>query len=350
MDPSISQPSDRLRIVRWTLSTAGLFILLLFLTRFDGRELFLNISRLKLGLFLQAVAFTALNILAKAFRWRLMVRQACDVHPSLGHAIQAVLAGVAGATIFPGRAFDLAKPAMLRVSYDVPFSRAIPAVVAERILDFAALAALFIAAAAGMPRLVTILPRSMLIAAGALFLAALFALLFYPTLWLAPVGRLASSRFAMDRFGRFVASIQDALALMQRSAKGWLVALYSVVAISAEIGRAFSVFQAFDVQVSIGAIALTFAASVIIGLLALIPGGVGVTETSQVSLIALFAPHAPSGALNGAVLVDRLLSYYALVIAGALILLVSFRARSLRSLAEALPTGKSTSSFHEVRE
>src|SRR3989442_14652159 len=58
---------------------------------------------------------------------------------SLPAAETAILAGVAAASLTPGRGLELAKPLLLRASHGVPMASSTAAVVVERLLDGAAL-------------------------------------------------------------------------------------------------------------------------------------------------------------------------------------------------------------------
>jgi uncharacterized membrane protein YbhN (UPF0104 family) len=67
---------------------------------------------------------------------------------------------------------------------------------------------------------------------------------------------------------------------------------------------------------------LTVSVANLVGVVALIPGGIGITELSMAGVASLILRVPAAGAVvAGAVLLDRLLSYYLVAGAGALILL-----------------------------
>ena len=52
----------------------------------------------------------------------------------------------------------------------------------------------------------------------------------------------------------------------------------------------------------------------------MIPGGIGVTELSATEIITKLVPSLPKGLVTSGVLLDRVIAYYILIGAGALIL------------------------------
>ena len=319
--------SGRMRALHWALSGAGFVILVWFTTQIDFGGLVSGFRELRWPFLVEAVLFTGLNVALKALRWQTIVYRALGVHVPWGQAVAAVLAGVAGASFVPGRSFDAAKPLLLRVSHGVPVSNGIPAVIAERILDLVALLLLFLVTVA-VGRQLALLPSGSAVSATAVGLTlVLLAFLFGAGRGLDILQRWLAVRFPRFRVRPFLASLRSAADLMCRSGRSGAVALYSLGAIVAEVARTQAVFRAFGVDLPCSVVAFSFTTSILIGLLAFIPGGVGITETFQAGLVALLAPQAASAIVHGAVLLDRVLSYYLLVIVGSLVLVAAFRIR-----------------------
>lgn len=313
--------SARPPFLRWALSGAGFVILLIFVQRIEFDALLASVTGLRWPFVIQAIGFTLLNVALKVLRWQTIVHRALDVRLKWGQAIAAILAGVAGASFIPGRSFDAAKPLMLRISHGVPVSQGIPAVLAERILDLVALLLLFLATLIVGPHMSELLLGPAVPAMSLLLALMLIAFILFAGRWLRLVERWAASHFPRFRALSLLGSLKSATDLMHRSVRNGTVIFYSLAAIVAEVARAHAVLRAFGIDLPISLIAFSFAASILVGLLAFIPGGVGVTETSQAGFVALFAPHAASSFVQGAVLFDRVLSYYMLVIVGALVLM-----------------------------
>jgi len=310
--------------LRVALSALGVLILALFLYRLDFGDIKLRLGELRVAPFALAVVFTLLNIAVKGWRWRYLVRSVTGVNMSVAEGAGAVLAGVASASILPGRVLDLAKPFLLSANHDVPMVRAIPLVLLERLVDLAALLGLFLISVGSLPRLDAWGGAGMLGVAAAGLAVMLLAFAF-PSVWLSRMERLIHRLLAGGRAARIIDAVRSSVLVVRSPRQGAAVTLLSAAALAAEVGRVYCVFLAFGLALSPGAAAFTFAGSVLAGLLALIPGGLGVTETSQAAMLGSLVAASAPGQISGAVLVDRFISYYGLVAAGAVILVLAGR-------------------------
>lgn len=303
--------------LRWILSGVGAVILIRFILQIDLVQLISDLKQLRFPFLLEGLAFTALNIAAKAVRWQAMVCKVAGVRMGFGEGVGAVLAGVAGSSLLPGRVFDAAKPTLLHVRYQIPARLSVPAVLVERLLDMLALVCIFFLSIVFTPNVAAVVPVGVVLTGCTL-------LLIFGLLLSRGSGRLfpaVRSRLTGRRAAAIVQTVEGSLDVMRRSAYGGMVPLLSVVAMVAEVGRVHAIFSSFGLDLPVHAIALTFTGSVLIGLLALIPGGVGVVETSQVGLVTRLMPQVATEAVQSAVLLDRVVSYYLLVTVGALLLL-----------------------------
>jgi uncharacterized membrane protein YbhN (UPF0104 family) len=95
-----------------------------------------------------------------------------------------------------------------------------------------------------------------------------------------------------------------------------------------DLTRICAVFWGMGVTLPVPILLFTYLGAMVLGMALLIPGGVGVTEVSQAGLIALLAPGVmPSGLVRSAVLADRFLSYYLVLLTGAALLVCYHRYR-----------------------
>ncbi|HHW14032.1 MAG TPA: flippase-like domain-containing protein, partial [Firmicutes bacterium] len=237
-------------------------------------------------------------------------------------AALSVVAGVAAASLTPGRALDLGKPLLFQQSYGGSLGEAMVAALAERLLDLLTLVAVFAGVAVLVPQGGFGRSLGLWLVGGTVVLAT--ALMF---LWpRAVVGAIRGLAAATPSGSRGRARLERAAETvaggLRAVAKGGpaLVGL-SVAALGLEVGRAWLVFHAVHLPVDLPVASFAFLGSVFLGLAALVPGGVGVTELSEVGILRLLGVGGPSGPPQAAVLLDRLLSYYSLVLAGAVVLL-----------------------------
>src|SRR2546428_9823284 len=102
------------RWVRAALLVLGLFILAGFVGSLDLAAIVSAVSEGDAGWLMLALALLVVNVMIKALRWRVMAAT-MGAHPlSLPAASAAILAGVAAASLTPGRGVELAEPARLR--------------------------------------------------------------------------------------------------------------------------------------------------------------------------------------------------------------------------------------------
>jgi len=88
-----------------------------------------------------------------------------------------------------------------------------------------------------------------------------------------------------------------------------------------EVIRLAFIFSMFAISISFSMIVFAFTVSILFGTLTMIPGGIGATEISQAAIINNLTTTG-FGVLSSAVLIDRFVSYYLLILLGALILML----------------------------
>jgi uncharacterized protein (TIRG00374 family) len=316
------------RTLRFVLLGLGLLVLVGFVTRLDLTGSLSALRTADPARLALAVLLLAANVSTKALRWQVMARRLSDQPLRWPAAGAAILAGVAAASLAPGRTVELAKPLLLRSSHGVPMASSTAGVVVERLLDGAALAILFAGSLVFVPpaRLSVFYPA---LAAIALFLVLGAVLLLLPhrlaaaATWVTT--RLPLPAEARARTASIARRFATALATWrERKMLGGLLAL-SVLAALLEGVRLAIVCAAFGLGVGVPEALLAFSAANLLAAVTFIPGGIGVTEVSLTGLLALVAGVGPQGALGAAVLTDRTLSYYLVVALGGLVLIAAAR-------------------------
>lgn len=327
---------------RWTrigfLAAGGILLILLAL-RVDWAAVARVLSTARPAAVLAAAGFEAVNVTVKGLRWRMLVRRLTGAGPplSFGRAVQAVLAGVAAASVTPGRAFDLAKPLLLQRSHGTPLAAGVGAAMIERLFDGIALVVLFGISLLALPLARDPRFRPVLIAAG-LLLAGGLAILIAPRgirlvgrVGLRLLGWMPGLQSIVQRAGiEFI----EGVASSRASSTLPVLAAFSIGAAVLEAARLAAVANAVGVSMSLGAAMLVFSAANLVAVAALIPGGIGVTELTMAAAAALVTGLRPGAPMAAAiVLLDRLLSYYLIVGVGAVVLAASARGE------EVLPGG-----------
>lgn len=316
------------RALRFTLLGLGVAILAGFVARLNFSGIAAAAGRtdpVRLGL---AALLLVANVGVKALRWQVMTGRMRDRPLGLPAAGAAILAGVAAASLTPGRTLELAKPLLLRASHGVPMASSTAAVVVERLLDGAALGVLFAASLVLVPaaRGSAFYP---VFASLALFLAAGAAILLLPHR-LASAAAWAATHLPLPTGARSrIASVgvrfAGALAAWREGRMLGLLLVLSVAAAFLEVLRLTAVFAALRLQVGVPEAMLAFCAANLLAAITFIPGGIGITELSLTGIITFVSAAGSHTAVGAAVLVDRALSYYLVVGVGGLILLVASR-------------------------
>lgn len=314
----------------------GVIVLVMFALTIDVGGLLNALTGVDSLFLLIALGFSWANIVLKAVRWRLMIKEVSNTEVSSVYATVSVFAGVAGASLLPGRAFEITKPIMLRTSHDIPVGKTLPAVLFERLLDLAALFAVFLVSTLFVSARIQSDNTATYIAA-AVGLLGLIIVIWRPQWGLLLLRKLTRPFDRFPNVAKAVNGIDNFIQIWQHGDVKFSWSSLSIAAMLAEIARAYAIFAAFDIDISPGLIAFAFSGSILVGLLSLIPGGIGVTETSQFGFLTILLPGVADGALQGAVLLDRFISYYLLVGIGAVVLL--FVGRRGRLLSEQVGTG-----------
>jgi uncharacterized protein (TIRG00374 family) len=316
------------RWISYALSAGGVAILLLFGATTNFGTAARALREVRPLLFALAVLAVPAQVAVRALRWRYMVRRLTDTAISGRFAAVSVVCGVAAGSMTPGRSFELAKAVMLRDAYGVGLGASMSAMLLERLLDIVMLVAGLLAAALLLPRQ-TILGNALLTGVIAAIIAGVALLGGAPARVQAGAAMLlrAVPRASVRaRAQSFVDLLCGSVAVLRRRhTLGPLLAL-SAGAIALDFARVMAVFGALRVGLPPQTLVFTYVGAIVLGMAFLVPGGVGVTEVSQAGLIAVLAPHAVAMAVaRSGVLIDRIVSYYAVLVAGGILLMAYHR-------------------------
>ena len=333
LNPSRVRRTAPARWVSFVLLGAGIAILVAFAATTNFRQIGEALRGIQGTLLSLAIVAVGLQLLLKAVRWRFMIGRLTGTTISWRFAVVSVLSGVAAGSITPGRSFELAKAVMLKGSYDTPLGVSTSAMVVERMLDITFLVATFLGFAAFVPTRVVMASRllafliAVLVVATALVVAA-------PARvqgWIGAILRRLPLPLALrDRGLRLMGTFFTSLQLLRGHRTLWLLLLATSGVTVLDIVRVVTVFRAMAIPIALALVGFAYLGAAMLGMALMIPGGVGVTEVSMAGLIALLAPGMVAPAVaRSAVLIDRFLSYYLLVVIGAGLLVAYHRLRHI---------------------
>lgn len=312
--------------IRAILLGLGLVLLARFVVRLDFPGTVSAIHAAHAGSLTLAVLLLVANVGIKALRWQIMTRRMSDRPLPWTDAVAAILAGVAAASLTPGRSVELAKPLLLRSSHGVPMATSTAGVVVERMLDGAALSLLFVLSVVFVPaaRLSVFRP---VLAGIALFMVVGLTLLMLPHK-LAAIAAWVTTRLHLpaqmqERMASIASRFAHALAGWRGHKALWFLLVLSVLAAFLEVLRLAAVCRSLGLPVGVAEAMLAFSAANLLAAVTFVPGGIGITEVSLAGLLVLATGVPPQTAVGVSVLVDRTLSYYLVVAAGAVVLITA---------------------------
>jgi uncharacterized protein (TIRG00374 family) len=203
--------------------------------------------------------------------------------------------------------------------------------VVERMLDMGFIVLAFLLAAA-------FVPSRMVLASGVLVLTIAVLILAFGLVVMAPllvqgvitaiVRRVPLPDSLRHRGLQLLETFFSSLLILRHQRTLWLLLLMTALVITVDIFRAFTVFHAMGISLAPHVLTFAYLGAAMLGMALLIPGGVGVTEISMAGLLAVLSPGAvASSVARSAVLIDRFLSYYLLVLIGAALLVAYHRFR-----------------------
>jgi len=276
------------------------------------------------------LGLTTFNIWIKSYRWQKMIFGISGKKIGTWFSFRSILAGIAAGSFIPGR-IEFAKTFLAKKEYDVPMSQSASALVIERFMDFAAILLIL----AGSIAFFHQENKDLLIAASAMIIFLVIitiTLVFYPKVLMRPVNfilrKMPGKDGPKDKLQRFSEDFFVSFKLLRSK---WITVWFmflSLAALVVEIVRLYSLFMILSIPAGISATSLVFTASVFIGILSTIPGGIGVTEISATTILSQLIPGTPKEMISSAILIERVISYYLLVAIGSTILLYQPRSRT----------------------
>jgi uncharacterized protein (TIRG00374 family) len=269
-----------------------------------GREL----SAFPWWAFAAALGLACTNYLVRFVKWELYRRQ-LGIDLRRGESFGIFLAGFV-MSVTPAKLGEVLKSFLLRERHGVPIATSAPIVLAERLTDLIALIALAAVGALSF-RLGTVV----LVAGGALVAALAVA-----------VGSRTVSRRLARLLGRLPVLRRQAAAVEElfrsahvlcRAPNLPLPVLLSAAAWFCECVAMWVVFNAFPgAHAGLGTITFIYSLSTVAGALAMMPGGLGVTEGGMAGLLVVLVPGLRSGVASATTILVRLATLWFAVLVG----------------------------------
>jgi len=269
----------------------------------DFRDLQANLTRFHWGMLPLILFCTLIGYGLRFLKWEIYLRT-LDIRMPLRESLIVFLSGLSMA-ITPGKAGELLKSWFLKRLENVEFSRTAPIVVAERVTD---LVAMLLLASWGLSRYSE--GKWLLVLTGSLLLLFIVTLQFRGFCkrllnglkkgkWVDRIEHFYNSSFHLFRFPVFT-----------------LTSLISFLSWAFECFSFYLIFKGLGLQHAFIDAVYIFSFSSIAGAVSMLPGGLGVAETSMAALLMGI------GFENGQALVATLLGRFATLWFGVIVGLV----------------------------
>jgi uncharacterized protein (TIRG00374 family) len=285
----------------------------------NAQDLLAQIRGVDLRLYALAILSYVLTFPFRGIRWQRLLRNAGVRLPVLP-LTEVIFISWFVNSVLPGKIGDLYRGYMVKREHGVSLSRTVGTVVAERVVDLLCLILLL-----GVTGLLVLRNRVSPVVDGMLHLGWIgFAVLI--------VGMFVAYRFGERLVSFFPRRVQE---IYRRFAQGTfssftlksapLLVLLTVLAWSAEAARLFFVVSALNVP-GIGPLAALFTvAAISLSLILPTPGGLGGVEAAFVLVLAVFG--VDKSLAIAVALLDRIISYYSLIVFGFPAFLLTKRGR-----------------------
>lgn len=275
----------------------------------DATALVGKLSRYRFGWFAAGVALATLNYALRFARWQLYLRFIGSPVPWVSSA-RIFVAGFA-MSVSPGKLGEVLKSALLLEEHGIPVERTAPIVLAERLTDLIALVILVAVGSLVVPSAGAIAPLSAAVVAG------IYLVLAFP-----PLGRFVIDLVSKTRLGGRIAprlrTAHEALVGLLRPAPLLAASALALLAWFLECGSMWAIVRGFEgVELSLPASTFAYSAPTIVGALAMLPGGLLVTEASMTGVLRTLGGAAMTETVAaGATLLVRLATLWWAVVLG----------------------------------
>lgn len=226
--------------------------------------------------FIVILFLSYLTFFTRYLKWEYYLRL-LDIKISKSDSYQIFMSSLI-MSVTPGKVGDLIKSYMLKKTYDIPVSETAPIVLVERITEFLSLLliALFGIYFYNQGKLIVFL-LTFLILALVIILSSKKT-----SSWL--LSKLTSLRFIKKHINNFSIVLTNSHKMLQPFPFINMI-LLSLISWLFEGFGFYLILSTFDIHISLGWSYFIYAFSIIVGSIAMIPGGLGVTEGSLTFLL-----------------------------------------------------------------
>jgi uncharacterized protein (TIRG00374 family) len=248
------------------------------------------------------------NYVIRFGKWEIYRRQ-LGIGLGLGESFGIFLAGLV-MSVTPAKVGEVLKSFLLKDRHGVPIARSAPIVLAERLTDLIALIGLAGVGALSFRR------GAWLLLAGAALVAAIVVVVGVHAVG-ERVARLLGRLPVLRRKAEAVRELFRSAHVLCRPASLPLPVALSLAGWFCECLAMWVVLDAFPgIEVDLGTVTFIYSLSTVAGALAMMPGGLGVTDGGMTALVVLLVPAVRSGVAAATTILVRFATLWFAVIVG----------------------------------
>ena len=265
------------RLILVLVAVVGIYAIFLFISDFSiisEKISNFKINYLPLILFLVSASWVPIIV-----KWHFLLKN-CEIHVPLKKSIAVFFAGVAF-EITPGQIGSLIKSQLLKTSSNIPRTKTVPIIVAEKVYD------LIGAILASIIGIIILGMDFYLIIIAILALAVIFFFMFYR-----PASEIFFKRITKTKFfSKYVDNMSEFHAIIQKSTNVKAVTICILLGVTYWFiisAAAYYILIAFDVNVlDYLTVLAIYTTSILLGAISFVPAGIGVAEGSIAGLFTL---------------------------------------------------------------
>ena len=265
------------RLILVLVAVVGIYAIFLFISDYNiisEKISNFKINYLPLILFLVSASWTPLFI-----KWHFLLKN-CEIHVPLKKSILVFLSGPAF-EITPGQIGALVKSQILKTSSNIPRTKTIPIIVAEKVYD------LIGAVLASIIGIIILGMDFYLIIIAILALAVIFFFMFYR-----PASEIFFKRITKTKFfSKYIDNMSEFHAIIQKSTNVKAATICILLGVTYWFiisAAAYYTLIAFDINVlDYLTVLAIYTTSILLGAISFVPAGIGVTEGSIAGLFTL---------------------------------------------------------------
>jgi glycosyltransferase 2 family protein len=311
------------KILRNILFLIGVLMLIFLLNKIDISVLFSLLKTLSSYEILIIVFLSFFPVLIKSSKWVYLNEKMLLIKLPFSFSFKSNLAGIASSVLTPGRS-DIAKSIILSEKFNINLSKSFSTLIVDRLMDFLAVLLFIIVSLFFISFKIQGFDVALVISILLFILLCSFFIFskYYENLFLKILNYFPIKKTTKSSLSEKLSEVFSGLNFFSKHPQlSFVLFSYSLIWMSSGIFRTYYIFNILNLNIPLQVLTFAITFSLLIGIFAFVPGGIGVTEFSFVGILVYILGSSHLYDLMGsAVLLDRFFSFYLIIFVGLLFL------------------------------